>query len=325
MSYYIAWSGKAPHRRAYVYIPYFSHAAKFSGARWKIAFNGGEIVINPALSQTIMFYGASGNLPLELLDDLLKSGTTLVIHHRGSLKATYLTQTPQRMFPDTLSSQLSARSHFRKRLYIAKTLVDAKISSQKHLLTLEFKPGIKMAPSLESLRVIEAHAASRYWSGFYHRIGFPDLSRRTDHPINKALDAASFFMVGLILRWVVLHKLSPIHGYLHETTGYPSLIYDLIEPYRIYSETAVENALSKTPEDITRATISELNDLLNVVVYVPSTRQYVKRKNLLHGVVLALKAYLLGNSQKFVIPVEGLKNGGRPHVNTFRIPGGIIK
>lgn len=32
-----------------------------------------------------------------------------------------------------------------------------------------------------------------------------------------------------MLRWVLLHRVSPTHGFLREPTEYPSLVYDLIE------------------------------------------------------------------------------------------------
>lgn len=65
--------------------------------------------------------------------------------------------------------------------------------------------------------------------------------------------------------------------------------------------------------------------LLEEVVYVPVTKQYVRRKNLLHGIVLALRAYLIGESRHFIIPKEGISKGGRPPNCGYRLPGEIYK
>jgi hypothetical protein len=57
------------------------------------------------------------------------------------------------------------------------------------------------------------------------------------------------------------------------------------------------------------------------LVYCHETRQEVKRKALLHGVVLALRSYLLNETTRFVIPTEGKRIGGRPLKLAYRMPG----
>ena len=56
-------------------------------------------------------------------------------------------------------------------------------------------------------------------------------------------------------------------------------------------------------------------------VFVPSHRTTVRRKNLLHGVVLALRSWLIGESSRFVVPVEGAPIGGRRPKQGYRLPG----
>ncbi|MDY6394762.1 MAG: CRISPR-associated endonuclease Cas1, partial [Bacteroidales bacterium] len=140
-----------------------------------------------------------------------------------------------------------------------------------------------------------------------------------------ALDAGSKFIYGILLRWILFHKLSPCHAYLHEPTDYPSLVYDLIEPYRYMIEQAVFScyiADNKVDEKtLVAKSLEMLKSILDETIYVPASRQYVKRKNLLHGIVLALRSYLLGESKRFVIPVEGDKKGGRPPKIAYRLPG----
>ena len=71
------------------------------------------------------------------------------------------------------------------------------------------------------------------------------------------------------------------------------------------------------------ATLSALKSGLEKIVYVPATRQSVRRKNLLHGAGLALRAYLAGDMRRFVIPVAGERKGGRPPKVSYRLPGDI--
>ncbi len=144
-------------------------------------------------------------------------------------------------------------------------------------------------------------------------------------PINTALDACSFFLHGILLRWILFHKLSPFHGFLHRPTGYTALVYDLIEPYRWWIDASVTKAAQASGTDdakqLTAASIEALKSMLDEVVYVPATRQSVRRKSLLHGSVLALRAWLIDKQTRFVLPVEGVRKGGRPPQVGFSMPG----
>jgi CRISPR/Cas system-associated endonuclease Cas1 len=188
---------------------------------------------------------------------------------------------------------------------------------------------LSKARSVTAIRLLEAEVTARYWKAYYQRLGLDEAVARRDreHPVNKALNAASYFVSGVLLRWVLFHKLSPEHGYLHEQTAYPSLVFDLIEPYRYVFEQAVLEAhphggLSEG-DWLTGKTISYLKETLEEPAYVPVTRQTVRKKNLLHGVVMALRAYLVDDMKRLVIPVEGKKQGGRPLKVSFKMPGGL--
>jgi len=64
---------------------------------------------------------------------------------------------------------------------------------------------------------------------------------------------------------------------------------------------------------------------LDEVVFVPSHRTHVRRKNLLHGAVLSLRSYLLGDTKRLVLPTEGEKIGGRPPKMSYKLPGANAK
>jgi hypothetical protein len=69
--------------------------------------------------------------------------------------------------------------------------------------------------------------------------------------------------------------------------------------------------------------IDNIKRSLEQSVYIPATRQQVYRKSTIHGIVLALRAYLIGDMQRLVIPTEGEKKGGRPVKISYRLPGEI--
>ena len=144
--------------------------------------------------------------------------------------------------------------------------------------------------------------------------------------MQSALNAGSMFLSGVLLRWILMHRLSPSHGFLHEGSDYMGLVYDLMEPARYLIERAAAAGCEGCEEEagqFAKRTLSSLKRSLDGVVYVPSTRQFVRRKNLLHGLVLALRAYLNGDMRRFVPPVAGARRGGRPPKVSYSLPGGI--
>ena len=185
---------------------------------------------------------------------------------------------------------------------------------------------VPKARNVTKVRATEARITAIFWKNWFEQLGI-DEKRRGDSAVAQALNAGSKFLYGVILRWILFHKMSPCHGYLHEPTDYPSLVYDLIEPYRYVIEQTVFDIVKLQPKladdskTLVSRTLDGLKENLDEVVYVPATLQYVRRKNLLHGIVLALRSYLLGESKRFVIPYEGERKGGRPPQVAYKLPG----
>lgn len=94
---------------------------------------------------------------------------------------------------------------------------------------------------------------------------------------------------------------------MHVTTGYPSLVYELMEPYRYVIEDALAKCFRLESKDLTEASLSEIKASLDKVVNAPSNRTHVRRKNLLQGTILTLRSYLLGETKRLVLPTEGKK------------------
>lgn len=320
------WKSNARGARSSIWFPYVSEIQKVKKGGWIVSYNGGELIIDLGKIDFIMFYGASGSIPLEFLDELSKNNVVFMIHRRNMIK-------PYMFFPatvgdqvDVLSSQIMYRNNQIKKTYIARLLIKERFNKMEehYCISSTVYYELSKCRTVQKIRNIEAATTKLFWDKWFSKLN-NSMHRRTDNPISAALDAGSKFIYGILLRWILFHKLSPCHAYLHEPTDYPSLVYDLIEPYRYMIEQAVFScyiADNKADEKtLVAKSLEMLKSILDETIYVPASRQYVKRKNLLHGIVLALRSYLLGESKRFVIPVEGDKKGGRPPKIAYRLPG----
>jgi CRISPR-associated endonuclease Cas1 len=313
----------------YLYIPYISAIAPQKKKHcYTITYNGGQLDVNLANVSFIMLYGITSDLSAQFLEDCYTHKVSILIHRRNVATPYIFMPSHGSDIQDILTKQIIFRENQKKATYIAKTLIHARITSMQNLFPyLAFSPistkKLRSSTSVKEVMAIEAYYTKAYWDMFYNTLGV-DTTRRSQHPISKTLDACSFFMYGIILRWVLFHKLSPAHAFLHSTTHYPSLCYDLMEPYRYIFEEIVFNLYMKEENkeaNLTAKALNQLKDTIEQVIYCPTTRQNSKNKNLFHGIVLALRAYLLGKSQRFVIPISGQKQGGRPVKVDYKLPG----
>ena len=324
------WTWKTNRRRgrASLWIPYLSEIRKNASKKtWTIQYKGGEVEISPKEVDLIMFYGASGSLPLPFIDDLAQTGAVILIHRRNLARPVCFYPAQKTDDADILTRQIRYRASQLKSGYIARVLVQKRFQSVEGALPIP-RHSVKKLNRLRNVNRIrewEAQYSRKYWTRYFSHIGAPDANRRAKNPYAQALDAGSMFMAGILLRWVLVHKLSPAHGFLHTRTAYIALVYDLLEPYRYMIESALEKAVSAWSKDesesLTALTLSELKRILDETVYVPQTRQRARRKNPLHGVVLALRAYLAGDMRRFVPPTEGRPAGGRPIKISYTLPG----
>jgi len=175
---------------------------------------------------------------------------------------------------------------------------------------------------------IEAWHANRYWKKYFERLNMKQQTRRGDGgEIKTILDAVSKLMSGITLRYILYHRLSPYHGFLHVPTDYPALVYDLMEPYRGYVENVVFDVIQQSSESaqetqsLMGACIKAVETYFDQNVYVNATRQIVTFQELLHGAVLGFISYLNGTSRQFIVPMPGKPNGGRPLNAGYRLYG----
>jgi CRISPR-associated endonuclease Cas1 len=322
------WKNNSRRQKASLWLPYFSGVTKVRGDRYCFEYNGGEVTAHLKQIDFIMLYGATGELPVQFLDALNNYKIPLVIHRRNLSDPYLFLPTYHSDRQDILTAQIMHRQNQVKATYIAKTILRERIKRMHLTISISDKTycDIASARSVVNLRNIEAQVTKRYWQKYYENANCAGTLRRDPKvPINQALNAGSLFLSGIILRWVLYHRLSPQHGFLHIQSSYPSLIYDLMEPFRFIIEDATLLACQKATDDkkLVGLAIDNIKRSLEQSVYIPATRQQVYRKSTIHGIVLALRAYLIGDMQRLVIPTEGEKKGGRPVKISYRLPGEI--
>lgn len=322
------WRSNKRGAKLSLWLPYVSAAEKTARRTWRFTYNGGEVDTDLAKVDCIMFYGATGAIPVALIDELAAHRVPLLVHRRNIGRPAVFLPAPRANADDILTRQILTRANETKRSYVARTLVRERFRAVGDVLPVADTAYGRLAQlrNLAHVRIWEAEHARKYWARYFAALGHPGLARREKGPIQSALDAGSMFLSGVILRWVLVHRLSPSHGFLHEGTDYMGLVYDLMEPARYMIERAVARARETAGEEdgeLTKQTLSSLKRALDTVVYVPATRQFVRRKNLLHGSVLALRAYLNGDMRRFVVPCAGERRGGRPPKVSYRLPGGV--
>jgi CRISPR/Cas system-associated endonuclease Cas1 len=318
------WKSFARRKKATLWIPYLQEVEPIKGKKdyWRITYNGGAFDFPVASIDCILIYGSSGNIPIEFLDVLSKYGIHLLIHRRNMSNPYIFLPTFSRDENDVLSAHIICRNNNIRRVYIAKTIIRERFRSLEPIFKVSNTAYKKLASyrKLDSVRNWEAIHSKRYWKLYFENLGMSGATRRSKGEVQAALDACSFFIYGVILRWVLLHRLPPSHGFLHEPTNYPSLIYDLIEPYRYILERSVADIVIKNDKvDLTAASLARIKELLEEIIFTNETHQWVRRKNLLHGCVLALRAYLIGDMKRLLIPTEGTSKGGRPPKVSFQL------
>lgn len=324
------WTWKSNKRGAKVslWLPYFQGVKKLRGGKYEFAWNGGEVCADLRQLDCIMIYGATGTLDVSFLDALRKHRVPLLIHRRNMDEPAVFLPALRPDPDDILTKQILLRVNQTRASCIARVLVRERfraVQGDDFIGDSEWRRLARMR-RVSDIRLVEAKLAQRYWRRYFAALGMPGQARRDrGAAVPAALDACCFFLYGVILRWVLVHRMSPSHGYLHVGTNYSGLIYDLMEPYRYLTERAVARAVMRLGADsdqLTGASLANIKGLLEQWVYIPITRQEARRKNLLHGIVLALRAWLAGDMRRLVIPTEGAPRGGRPPDVSWSVPGG---
>ena len=312
-------------RKQYLWLPYL---AKIKNGRQEVKFSykGGDLKIAWQNIHAIMIYGHTVPLDQDFLERCAFWKIPVVIHRRNMPRAVFITPTLAPDQNNILVKQILFRESAKKRAYLARRLLLAKFKSMAWLYPIPYNPFYRVT-SLEKMVNFEAWHAKQYWQLFYKKLGVNSWRRQKDNIITSSLDAVSKFLAAIFLRWVLYHGLSPFHGFIHQPSDYPALIYDLMEPYRGYFDKVVfdtlkeEDLLGEKKEVAIGAVINRLKEFLDEKAYVNATRQVVTFNEIIHGEVLALRSYLLGEVPRFVVPLPGRPNGGRPIKAGYKLYG----
>lgn len=313
-------------KRLPVWLPYLKSIEKQRGGNWLFQYKGGELITRLDSLHSIMIYGNSDiSLAAGQIEEITRRGIPIVIHRRNIAQAIYIVGSLRADREDILTHQINIRNNKFKQTHIARQLITAKIKASKWLLEESVIPNTYL--NLDAIRHIEAMHAAEYWRRYFKLLGLPH-GRRSKEPHASALDAVSKFMSGIMLRWITYHHFSPYHGYLHEPATYPSLVYDLLEPYRSKIEQRILQAWLQLGMEgcmdvvkLTGVAINTTKDAMDEQIYCPLTRDIATRQELMHGAVLSLRAYAVGKQKKFLIPQEGKPNGGAPRKISWRLYG----
>jgi len=292
-------------------------------------YKGGTFEGDISKVLSIMFYGCLPNLSQDFIELCCKKSVPICFHRRNMATAVLINPSQRNSVDDVLTKQIIFRQNQKKRRHIARKILLAKFKSMEWLTPAPLKSQLSNL-SVEQMVVIEAEHAKKYWAKYFEKLGFGEYSRRgggSDNIVKTILDAVSKLISGVQLRYVIYHKLSPYHAYIHKPADYIALVYDLLEPYRGYIEKVVFDTIhyvkaNKIDEKKWLGfVIAEVENYLDEEVYCDVTRQIVTFQELMHGVVLSLRSYLLGTSRQFVLPIPGVPNGGRPVKVGYRLYG----
>ena len=190
-----------------------------------------------------------------------------LVHRRNVDRPAVFLPAPRADAGDILTKQIVARTHNPKRADIARTLVRECFRGVADTFSLPDTAyrWLAWTRTLGQVRLWEAEHSRKYWRKYFAGLGHghPDVTRWEKGPLPAALDAGSMFLSEILLRWLLIHRLSPSHGFLHEGTDYMGLVYDLMEPVRYMIEEAAAAACRVHPpssgSDVpTKATLSGL-------------------------------------------------------------------
>lgn len=308
--------------KLYLWLPYLNEI-KILPKTVTFKYKGGIEKIQWVKIHSIMLYGESCDLPQQFFEKCAFYKIPLIIHRRNMPRAVLVSPTLPPDKENILTKQIIYRENNKKRSYIAKKLLQAKFKSMSWLIPIERDLLYKII-QIEKMTAIESWYTKIYWEEYFRKLNIKG-TRRKDNNIKKTLDATSKFVSGIILRWILYHNLSPYHGFLHKPSDYPALVYDLMEPYRGYFDKLVFDTVKKfgieNESKLISITIENIKNFLDTKLYTEATRQIVTFQELIHGVVLALRAYLLGNTRRFIIPLPSKPNGGRPVNAGYKLYG----
>jgi CRISPR-associated protein Cas1 len=217
---------------------------------------------------SVVIDGHSGYISLQAFHWLSKHKIPVfIMDFDGTVISSILPPVPVKA--DLRAAQFQAASDPRKKLTIARALVQAKLArslqvldwlSERYDILREVRvtrleaTKLKQASSVPDIRVVEGRVARRYWEAFgkvmpehldfQGRMTSSHQNNASD-PVNVALNYGYGFLEGECRMAINAVGLEPAVGFLHEVSSYQtkeSLAYDLQEPFRWLVDASVVQA-----------------------------------------------------------------------------------
>jgi CRISPR-associated protein Cas1 len=217
---------------------------------------------------SIVVDGHSGYISLQAFHWLSRNKVPVyILDYDGSMISSILPPSPVKA--DLRAAQIKASEDSRMKFSIARSIVQAKIARNIHVLDwlaqrYDIEKAVRLTKqealllsrvrSVADLRTVEGRVALRYWQAYatvipecfdFHGRMTTSHQNNASDPVNLALNYAYGVLEGECRAAINTVGLEPSVGFLHETSGYQtkqSLVYDLQEPFRWIADVAVMEA-----------------------------------------------------------------------------------
>lgn len=174
------WKSNKRGGKTTLWLPYVSRVEPAKKSAWRFTDNGGEVDADVARLDCVMFYGASGQIPVARVDELATRRVPLLVHRRNVGRPAVFLPAPGADAGDILTKQIVARTHSPKRAYIARTLVRERFRGVADTFPLPDTAYRRLARTrtLGQVRLWEAEHSRKYWRKYFAGLGHPDVTRR---------------------------------------------------------------------------------------------------------------------------------------------------
>jgi len=256
--------------------------------------------------EVIFCLGDGINFPSEFLFKCQKKRIPVISYKTHLDEPLFITGSVLRASDNTLLKQIECYKNKKKRLVIVRKILERKFANQCWIGLKKVR--LYRVINLENCLEVEGLRSKQYFRCYKKELKKRNVefkSRRTKSSANLFLNAGYTYIRGIILRWVVFHRLSPHYGFLHKCTRYPALAYDLMELYRCwidkwFIEYLDRRSSLRDPNNFVRYCSQALNEK----IFVAHQSQKISRKEFIKLSVWQLKKYLVGKNKTLVLPEE---------------------
>ena len=293
--------------------------------RWLIRNHEKEQSIHLKKVANLTFLGLDPKIaiPVQFLDALNAEHVALILSDLSAEK--YQILAPQFTHGiDHLTGLHEIRRSQKKSAHIARELIKAQVANRRFEIPDDLSVKLTAAQDIAIVRAIEAELANRYWKHYFYQLGLYQEHRRGSGPVQEALNVTALHLTQVVSRHLLNHRLPLEYGIMHLNTYSHCLVYDLMEPFRGFTEQAVANAYQKgfREEALTQEALAILTQTLETYF---TYRQGPEKKSLQQLIELTIMNLIdYGNAQlqqdgastRFWVPKLGRRKFARTPVQT---------